>query len=185
MGRELAWAPLPVLVPLLLSSSIVDLYADFTSPHLTFPSLPLNTRRLSSPPTTMPRLPPTLVSALFLLPSVLSTKLPSLSVPACPSHGTIHYNNLVPNRTHDFPPTQVDLCYTDTDIHLRFTAYNETNFYYNSSYTTNDPVYEYEVMEAFVARTESDPRTYLEVEVAPNNVVRSGSHVFLLGRCSC
>lgn len=171
-------APLPVVLPLLLSPSVVGLYPDFTSPHFTSHSSSLHIRRFFSPPITMPYLPPILTAALFLLPSVLSTKVPSLSVPACPSRGTIHYNNLVPNRTHDFPPTQVDLCYTDTDIHLRFTAYNETNFYYNSSYTTNDPIFEYEVMEAFVARTESDPRTYLEVEVAPNNVVRLGFHTF-------
>lgn len=55
-------------------------------------------------------------------------------------------------------------------MHITFTAYNETNFFYNSSYTTNDPIYQYEVMETFIARGTNDPKTYMEFEIAPNNI---------------
>ena len=94
--------------------------------------------------------------------------LPSVRVPACPSVGTITYNKSVPNLT-DFPLTQVDLCYSNTAIQITFTAYNETNFYFNTSQGTNDDIWEYEVMEAFIFKGVEDPRTYLEFEVNPNN----------------
>lgn len=42
--------------------------------------------------------------------------------------------------------------------------------YYNESYTTNDPIWRFEVMEAFIALGTNDPQTYLEFEIAPNNV---------------
>ncbi|MCJ1447104.1 MAG: hypothetical protein MMC23_007613 [Stictis urceolatum] len=95
--------------------------------------------------------------------------VPSLNVPACPSKGTIQYSKSVPNLTA-FPLTQVDLCYDNQAIRINFTAFQETNFYYNSSLKTNDPIYEYEVMEAFIYKGTNDPKTYLEFEVAPNNV---------------
>ncbi|KAK5996438.1 Extracellular protein [Cladobotryum mycophilum] len=96
-------------------------------------------------------------------------KVPSLNVPRCPRVGTITYNKSVPNLT-DFPLTQVDLCYSDKDIEITFTAYNETNFYFNSSQGTNGDIWEYEVMEAFIYQGTDDPQTYLEFEVNPNNV---------------
>lgn len=95
--------------------------------------------------------------------------VPSLQVPACPQLGTIKYSRSVPNLT-DFPLTQVDLCYDDNFIQVAFTAFNETNFYYNETQTTNDPIWQYEVMEGFFSRCTSDPQTYLELEVSPNNV---------------
>lgn len=94
---------------------------------------------------------------------------PSLEVPACPSKGTVQYNKSMP-ELDDFPLTQVDLCYEESAIQITFTAYNETNFYYNESYGINDPIYEYEVMEAFIYRGTNDPQTYLEFEVSPNNM---------------
>jgi hypothetical protein len=95
--------------------------------------------------------------------------VPSLNVPACPSKGTIRYDQSVPNRT-DFPLTQVDLCYDAQAIRINFTGYNETKFFFNASHTINDPVWQYEVMEAFIYQGTSDPQTYLEFEVAPSNV---------------
>ena len=44
-----------------------------------------------------------------------------------------------------FASTHVDLCYSTSAIQLVFTAFNETNFFYNSSMKTNDPIYDYEV----------------------------------------
>ena len=94
--------------------------------------------------------------------------IPSHSLPACPAKGSITYNKSDPNRTA-FPLTGVSLCYTSTSIAITFTAYNETNFFYNASYTTNDPIYQYEVMEAFIYKGTDDPQTYLEFEVSPAN----------------
>jgi hypothetical protein len=99
----------------------------------------------------------------------LASAVPSLNVPACPSKGTIEYNTSVPEKT-PFPQTEVSLCYDDSTIHIDFTARNETNFYFDASSTTNDPIYKYEVMEAFLSHGTNDPQTYLEFEISPNNI---------------
>jgi hypothetical protein len=98
-----------------------------------------------------------------------STEVPSLRVPQCPSKATVKYNKSVPEKA-DFPPTEVDLCYDDSSIQLTFTAFDETNFFYNSSDGINDPIWAYEVMEAFIYHGTNDPQTYLEFEISPNNV---------------
>lgn len=97
--------------------------------------------------------------------------VPSLDVPSCDAGtGRVQYDRSVPNGENKFPLTQVDLCYTDTDIKISFTAFEEVNFFYNESQTTNDPIYNYEVMETFIYKGTEDPKTYLEFEVNPNNV---------------
>ena len=101
--------------------------------------------------------------------AVVALDVPCLQVPACPQLGTIQYDKSVPNKT-DFALTQVDLCYDDTSIEITFTAYNETSFFVNASQGTNDAIYEYEVMEAFIYQGTEDPQTYLEFEVNPINV---------------
>ncbi|KAL9058898.1 MAG: hypothetical protein Q9162_001454 [Coniocarpon cinnabarinum] len=111
----------------------------------------------------------TLFIALPILTLAQSPPRPSLDVPACPAKGTLQYNLTDPDR-NAFPLTQADLCYDDTSIHITFTAYNETNFYYNASQTTNDAIYEYEVMEAFIYQGTKDPESYLEFEINPINV---------------
>ncbi|MCJ1388870.1 hypothetical protein MMC18_001720 [Xylographa bjoerkii] len=69
---------------------------------------------------------------------------------------------------------QVNFCYTKTSIDITFTAYNETNLFHDSSYGTNDPIYEYEVMESLINRRAK--KIYIEFEVAPNKVT---SHAFV------
>ncbi|KAI5920405.1 hypothetical protein F4810DRAFT_436808 [Camillea tinctor] len=95
--------------------------------------------------------------------------VPSLQVPSCPGKGTIQYSKSVPDQA-EFPLTQVDLCYDASAIEIVFTALEETNFYYNESQGINDPIWQYEVMEAFIHPGTNDPQTYLEFEVSPNNV---------------
>ncbi|KAI1762750.1 hypothetical protein GGR53DRAFT_500236 [Hypoxylon sp. FL1150] len=109
------------------------------------------------------------VGSLLAVASV-ACAVPSLDAPACSAgKGTVTYNKAMPDPK-DFPPTQVDVCYDDTSIHLIFTALEETNFFYNDTLSTNDPIWEYEVMEAFIYRGTNDPQSYLEFEVSPNNV---------------
>lgn len=98
-----------------------------------------------------------------------NTTLPSLDVPACPSKAYLSYNLSSPDQTA-FPDTAVEVCYDDSSLRIDFLAYNETSFFYNSTYTTNGDIYNYEVMEVFIAKGTSAPKTYLEFEVAPNNV---------------
>lgn len=93
-------------------------------------------------------------------PSPPSSGVPSLKVPACPSKATASWNTAMPDPT-PFPRTHVDLCYDSTNIHLTFNALDEVNFFYNSSYKTNDNIYEYEVMEAFLYHGTNDPSTYM------------------------
>lgn len=98
-----------------------------------------------------------------------NTTLPSLDIPACPSKGRLAYNLTSPDRVA-FPETAVEACYDDSALRIDFLAYDETSFFYNATYTTNGDIYNYEVMEVFIARGTSDPQTYLEFEIAPNNV---------------
>lgn len=111
--------------------------------------------------------------AVLLLPNQIlaayPTTAPSLQVRACPSLVVASFNKSVPDQT-DFPHTEAVLCYTEDSINLAFSAHNETNFYYNSSQGTNDAIWEYEVMETFIALGDKDPQTYLEFEINPNNV---------------
>lgn len=93
----------------------------------------------------------------------------AVKVPCCPRKATITYDKSVPDKT-PFPLTQVDLCYTADSLELTLTAYNETSFYFDPSHGTNDDIWAYEVMEAFIHRGTRDPQTYLEFEVSPNNV---------------
>lgn len=98
-----------------------------------------------------------------------STSLPSLQVPACPEKGTIKYNLTSPDQVA-FPNTAVEVCYDNSSIQISFLAYNETSFYYNPNDTTNGAISDYEVMEVFISKGTSDPQTYLEFEVNPNNI---------------
>ncbi|KOS21732.1 hypothetical protein ESCO_001503 [Escovopsis weberi] len=102
-------------------------------------------------------------------PSTSGPKVPSVNVPKCPHVGTVTYSKSVPDL-QPFPPTQVSLCYTDKSIVIDFVARGETNFFFNASQGTNDDIWEYEVMEAFIYKGTDDPQTYLEFEVNPNNV---------------
>ncbi|KAH6609980.1 hypothetical protein Trco_003326 [Trichoderma cornu-damae] len=98
-----------------------------------------------------------------------ATEVPGVNVPSCPGIGTISFSRSVPDLT-PFPRTQVNLCYTDKSLELTFIAYDEVNFFFNSSQGTNDDIWEYEVMEAFLYKGTEDPQTYVELEVNPNNV---------------
>ncbi|KAK8044851.1 hypothetical protein PG993_004875 [Apiospora rasikravindrae] len=111
------------------------------------------------------------MAAAFLATQALAaySNPPSLQVPACPQLGVASFKKTVPDQK-DFPPTEVALCYGDDSIDLAFTAHNETNFYYDPSQGTNEAIWEYEVMETFIALGDKDPQTYLEFEVNPNNV---------------
>ncbi|KAF5027154.1 hypothetical protein F66182_727 [Fusarium sp. NRRL 66182] len=110
-------------------------------------------------------------SLLFLTLASLTaaTYLPSVTVPSCPKTNTITFSKSVPDKT-PFPRTQIDLCYTSTSLSLTFTAHDEEYFFFNSSQSTNDDIWAYEVLEAFIHRGVDDPQTYLEYEINPNNV---------------
>lgn len=109
-----------------------------------------------------------------------NTTLPSLNIPACASKASLSYDLSSPDRVA-FPHTAVEVCYDDSSLRIDFLAYNETSFFYNSTYTTNGDIYNYEVMEVFIAKGTSDPQTYLEFEVAPNNVTFQVSKAIALG----
>jgi hypothetical protein len=66
------------------------------------------------------------IALVSAVPSLLSR--PSLEVPACPNAGIVSYNTSVPDKGL-FPLTQVDICYDDSSIHVKFTAFEEKDFY--------------------------------------------------------
>lgn len=92
-----------------------------------------------------------------------------LRVPRCPRTATAKFDKTVPDRC-DFPRTHVDLCYDDDSLHMTFKAFEEEHFHFNPDHGTNDDIFEYAVMEAFIHRGDNDPQTYLEYQVSPNNV---------------
>ncbi|KAJ2642077.1 hypothetical protein GGF44_001833 [Coemansia sp. RSA 1694] len=113
-----------------------------------------------------------LFSFLSVLSLASATALASssdLKVPKCPSTSSAKFTTQIPSGTA-CPQTKVALCYTDTSLDLVFTAHGETDFYFNSTQTTNGDIWKYEVMEAFIYKGADDPQTYFEYEVSPNNV---------------
>lgn len=94
---------------------------------------------------------------------------PSLRVPACPRKATAKFDKSVPDKK-PFPRTHVDLCYDKKSLHLTFKAFEEEYFHFNPDQKTNDDIWEYSVMEAFIYHGTNDPQTYLEYQVNPNNV---------------
>ncbi|KAI5864041.1 hypothetical protein GGS23DRAFT_479702 [Durotheca rogersii] len=110
------------------------------------------------------------LGSLIAAASVVSATVPTLRAPACAvGKGSVEYSKSVPDGG-PFPRTQVGVCYSETAIEITFTALEEEHFFFNASQGTNDAIWEYEVMEAFVHRGTNDPQTYLEFEVNPNNV---------------
>lgn len=71
-----------------------------------------------------------LMTLVLVVPGMLAqyTTRPALEVPACPTTGSVSYNTSVPDSGL-FPLTQVDLCYDDSSIHIKFTAFEEKDFY--------------------------------------------------------
>ncbi|KAF2757354.1 hypothetical protein EJ05DRAFT_529031, partial [Pseudovirgaria hyperparasitica] len=107
---------------------------------------------------------------------MLRFKYPSVKVPACPDTCKLEYKTSVGSEAA-FPLTKVDLCYDASSVNLKFTAHNETNYFFNSSYGTNDPINRYEVMGALIRNEHYDIRRYRKFEVAPNNVTSQAFNV--------
>lgn len=109
------------------------------------------------------------VAFTALATAATNSSLPSLNVPRCPDKGYLSYNLSSPDLAA-FPETAVEICYDDSTLYVDLWAYDETDWYYDSNLTTNEGIWAYEVMEVFIALGTSDPKTYLEFEVAPDNV---------------
>ncbi|KAJ1662614.1 hypothetical protein IW140_005722 [Coemansia sp. RSA 1813] len=99
-----------------------------------------------------------------------SAQAADVEVPACPSTATFTFNIGIPDLNPRCPLTEVSMCYTDTQLNLDFTAYNETSFYFDPSQGINGDIWEYEVVEAFLYKGTNDPQTYFEFEANANNV---------------
>lgn len=63
----------------------------------------------------------------------------------------------------------VSLCYTDTHLDIEFYTSDETSFFVNETLEHNDNIWDYTVMEAFIAHGQDDPANYFEFEVSPIN----------------
>ncbi|KAJ2543454.1 hypothetical protein GGH12_003588 [Coemansia sp. RSA 1822] len=109
-------------------------------------------------------------TSLLLAATAVSAYSVDVKVPACPSTTSFTFNTGIPAVDPSCPLTKVQMCYTPTQLKLDFTAYNETEFYYDASQTTNGDIWEYEVVEAFIYKGADDPQTYFEYEVNANNV---------------
>lgn len=66
-------------------------------------------------------------------------------------------------------PTQLRLCWDDAALHVRFDCVDRDAW---STYTRrDDPIYEEEAVEVFLAPGEADPIDYFEFEVSPAGVL--------------
>ncbi|KAJ2852266.1 hypothetical protein IWW36_000409 [Coemansia brasiliensis] len=111
-----------------------------------------------------------LFSSLLLSATAVLAHIADLNVPACPQKETFTFNNGIPSVDLSCPLTQVSMCYTSTQLKIDFTAFNETNFFFDPDQGTNGDIWEYEVVEAFIYKGNDDPQTYFEYEVNANNV---------------
>ncbi|KAJ1876929.1 hypothetical protein LPJ57_004221 [Coemansia sp. RSA 486] len=93
-----------------------------------------------------------------------------VNVPKCPSTTSFMYDSGIPKNDPSCPKTEVTMCYTQNKLKIDFTAYDETNFYFDPKHKTNDDIWAYEVVEAFIYKGTDDPQTYFEYEASPNNV---------------
>ncbi|KAF3483172.1 uncharacterized protein GIQ15_02496 [Arthroderma uncinatum] len=94
---------------------------------------------------------------------------PVVEVPRCPRRVSLGFDKTVPDQK-PFPRTSVKLCYNTKTLNLQFEAKDEKYFYFDPAQKTNEDIWKYEVMEAFISTGHADPSTYLEFEVNPNNV---------------
>ncbi|KAF0719823.1 Aste57867_768 [Aphanomyces stellatus] len=94
--------------------------------------------------------------------------VPSIQVFPCPTITTVSIAQHLVDRG-PYPPTTVDLCYTNTTFNLVFSTDHEDTFWVNTSYGHNDNIWEYNVFEAFIALGVNDPVEYFEFEVSPTN----------------
>ena len=96
-----------------------------------------------------------------------------LQVPSCTSgkkHVITNFEFASGTEDH-FPPTSVELCHTSEDLVLKMTAYGGQQ---QNQYTEcNSKMWNQEVMEMFIAPSTpgKDPKTYLEIEVTPQNAL--------------
>lgn len=65
--------------------------------------------------------------------------------------------------------TQVGLMFDDNYFHIRFKAFQNPFLHQNTYQNHNDPLYNQEVFEVFIAPNDETPENYCEIEINPNN----------------
>jgi hypothetical protein len=122
-------------------------------------------------PKMLPQMLPWVIAALSL-PVVLGVEEVAL-YPCGTQWGTAYIGNY--SMGGNFPaPVDVLFCYTPSELVIQYHAYNEL-VYFNRYEACNGPLYQDEVLEAFVARTtaataDAVPIHYLETELSPQNL---------------
>ncbi|KAJ1719343.1 hypothetical protein LPJ61_006327 [Coemansia biformis] len=109
------------------------------------------------------------LAALTTLVSTAHGADTSLRVPSCPAVASTTFTTAIPSGD-PCPETKVDLCYTNSSLSLVFTAHGEKNYYFDPTQGTNDAIWAYEVVEAFMQKGQDDPQIYFEYETSPGNV---------------
>ncbi len=71
-------------------------------------------------------------------------------------------------------PTPVSLMADDQFLHIKFECQRDAFVHENHLTRHNDPLYNQEVFELFIAAGEADPAQYLEFEINPNNAIWVG-----------
>ncbi len=65
--------------------------------------------------------------------------------------------------------TNFSLTYTPKALRVDFQCFDNNYTYQNAMKNHNDPLYDQEVFEVFIAAGSNDPDSYLEIELNPNN----------------
>jgi hypothetical protein len=115
-----------------------------------------------------------IVAAIALAAPALSWSppVPSLNVPSCPVKTFFKFNTSAPDGT-PFPLTEFRICWGWDGFSIDFYGSDEMTWLFNPNYTTNDPIYQYEAIQVLIAPGTENPATYLELDIAPNNVTYS------------
>jgi hypothetical protein len=70
--------------------------------------------------------------------------------------------------------TELSLSYTGNFFHIDFNCFDNPNVDENYYKISNEPLYNQEVFEVFISGGSKDPKSYLEVEINPNNAIWVG-----------
>lgn len=111
---------------------------------------------------------------LLLLPVMTKPKTIELAPGAWTRLGTEHFCHATNGEIQPDYPTQVELKVDATHLYLAFRCRNDRFVSENTMFVHNQPLYNQEVFEVFIAPGQQDPAHYLEVEINPNNALWIG-----------
>jgi hypothetical protein len=114
------------------------------------------------------------LSCLSLAHRLSDQRVPCVEVPRCgtATPSSIKIQRLSSGAGFSQASSEVTLCFDDNDLHITHKAYKQSYLTATNYPNCNDPIYNSNVVEFFVApEMESDPHCYNELDISPSNVM--------------